>query len=108
MLFKNEKYKKDVRDLMLVFFYLGFIFIMFSSIFKYTFFSVDVLIIGIFLLAIGSGMAIIILFCYIKSIQKQILKISVERMLAFYMVLGIIILLSIIILLFFIKIGVLE
>ena len=106
MLFKNEKYKKDVRDVILVFFYLGLIFIMFSSIFKYTFFSIDVLVIGIVLLSIGSGMIIIILYYYVKTIQKQKLMISVERILAFYMVLGILILFSTIILLFFNKIGI--
>ena len=108
MLFKDEKYKKDVRDVLLVFFYLGFIFVMFSSIFKFTFFSVDVLVIGIGLLVIGSGMTIIILYYYIKGIQKQKPKISLERLLAFYMVIGILVLLSTISLLFFIKIGVIK
>jgi len=107
MLFKNEKYKKNVRDVILVFFYLGLIFIMFSSIFKYTFFSIDVFIIGIVLLAIGSGMTIIIMYYYIKGIQKQKLKIHLERMLAVYVVLSFLILLSTITMLFLIKIGVL-
>ena len=108
MLFKNEKYKKDVRDVILVFFYLGLIFIMFSSIFKYTFFSIDVLVVGIVLLSIGSGMIIIILYYYKKYLQKQKIKIRLERLLAFYMIFGILVLLSTIVILFSIKIGVFD
>ena len=106
MLFKNEKYKKDVRDVMLVFFYLGFIFIMLSSIFSYTFFSNDILVIGIIFLGIGSGMAIIIVYYYKEIKQKKTLKISLERMLSLCMILGILLLLSTIVLLFYIKIRV--
>ena len=106
MLFKNEKYKKDVRDVMLVFFYLGVIFIMLSSIFSYAFFSIDILVIGIIFLGIDSGMAIIIAYYYKEIKQKNKLKIKLERMLALYMVLGILLLLSTIVLLFYIKIRV--
>jgi len=106
MLFKTEKYKKDVRDVMLVFLYLGIIFLMFSSLIINSFFFIDLLIIGVFFLGIGLGMGIIVAYYYmvIKKHSKKKHKIGIERMLVLYVIFGIFLLLLTLVLVFNFKI----
>ena len=110
MLFKNEKYKKDVKDVMLVFLYLGLLFMIFSSLISNFIFCIDIQIIGGFFLGIGSGMGLIIAYYYrstSKAYPKKKHKISIERMLELHVFIGLLLLFLTIVLLFYIKIGIL-
>lgn len=109
MIFKTEKYKKDVRDVMLFFLYLGFILVMFSSIIRNSTFGIDVQIIGIFFLEIGYGMGVIIAYFFYsnKKHTKKKPKFSLERMLVLHVFLGIVLLFLTLILISYIRFGIL-
>ena len=88
MIWVNIKRKKEYRDVILAFTYLGILAIFFSILCVNTFIYLEVLLSGIFFIGISIGMIIIVLLYYLKTSKKKKLRLSLEQYLVIFLFLS--------------------